>query len=183
MMEESVVRVVRRRAKWGCAPAYEALARAMDDDARRFPGYLSAGLIPPENPEGEYQLVERFRTETDMKRWHASAACLSWLEKIAAVAEGEPGYRLLHGLDVWFGPADVPVAKTPPRWRMTVLSWLAVFPTVVLLISFAAPLLKPFPFLLKTAVTTALGSLLMSYLVMPRLTRWLGWWLRSGNRC
>jgi hypothetical protein len=53
MTDPTVFRLVRRRAKPGCAPAYEALIRAMFDDARRFPGYPAANLIPPEQAGGE----------------------------------------------------------------------------------------------------------------------------------
>lgn len=178
MSDQNVFRVVRRRARPGCAPAYEALVRAMFEEARRFPGYLSAELIPPATAGGEYQIVQRFATPADLERWNASAERLDWMEKLSHVAEGEPEYRLLHGLDAWFGPAALPVAKPPPRWRLTLVSWLGIFPTVALLLSFVGPLLADLPFLLRTAAITALVAVLMSYVIMPRLTRWLGGWLR-----
>jgi antibiotic biosynthesis monooxygenase (ABM) superfamily enzyme len=178
LTDPTVFRIVRRRAKPGCAPAYEALIRAMFDDARRFPGYLAAELIPPEQEGGEYQIVQRFATEADLQRWNDSAERAAWHEKLSHVAEGDPEYRLLNGLDAWFAPAALPVAKPPPRWRLTVVSWLGIFPTVALLLAFVAPWLAPLPFLLRTAIITALVAVLMAYVIMPRLTRWLGGWLR-----
>ncbi len=178
IMTDTVFRVVRRRAKPGCAPAYEALIAAMFAEARAFPGYQAAELIPPATPGGEYQIVQRFATTADLERWNDSPERAAWMERLSAVAEGEPEYRLLHGLDVWFGPAAVPVAKPPVRWRMTLVSWFGIFPTVAALLTFVAPLLGEFPFLLRTAIITALVAVLMSYVIMPRLTRWLGWWLR-----
>jgi antibiotic biosynthesis monooxygenase (ABM) superfamily enzyme len=150
----------------------------MFDDARRFPGYLAAELIPPETEGGEYQIVQRFATAADLERWNDSTERAAWHEKLRHVAEGDPEYRLLHGLDAWFGPAALPVTRPPPRWRMTVVSWLGIFPTVALLLTFVSPLLAPLPFLLRTALFTALVAVAMAYLVMPRLTRWMGWWLR-----
>lgn len=178
MSATNVFRVVRRRAWPGCAPAYEALVRAMFDDARRFPGYLSAELIPPLSPEGEYQIVQRFATAGDLARWNDSPVRAEWMEKLHAVAEGEPEYRLLHGLEAWFAPAELPAARLPPRWKMVVVSWLGIFPLVALLLSLLAPLLQDLPFLPRVGVLTALVAILMSYVVMPRLTRWLGWWIR-----
>ena len=178
MREEAVFRLVRRRVKPGCVPAYEALVRAMFEEARRFPGYLSAELIPPESPGGEYQIIQRFATVADLDRWNASAERLSWMEKLAPVADGAPEYRLLHGLDAWFAPVALPVTKPPPRWRLTLLSWLGIFPTVALLLTFVAPVLDFLPGLLRTAVITALVAVLMAYLIMPRLTRWFAPWLR-----
>ncbi len=178
MTEKTIFRVVRRRAKPGCAPAYEALVRAMFDDARRFPGYLSAELIPPETPQGDYQIVQRFATEADLERWNRSPERAAWHERLRPVADGDPEYRLLHGLDAWFGPAAVPVATPPARWRMTVVSWLGIFPTVALLLTFVAPLLASLPSLLRIAIVTAIVAVLMSYVIMPRLTRLTGKWLR-----
>ena len=177
-MTEAVFRVVRRRAKAGCTRAYEELVRSMFEEATRFPGYLSADLIPPASPDGEYQLIQRFATEADLERWNKSAERATWLERLRPVAEGDPEYRLLTGLDAWFAPPAIPVSTPPPRWRMTVVSWLGIFPTVASLLFFISPLLAPLPFLLRTAIFTVMVALLMSYIVMPRLTRWMAWWLR-----
>jgi antibiotic biosynthesis monooxygenase (ABM) superfamily enzyme len=177
-MSKPVFRIVRRRAKPGCEVAYEALVRAMFAQASQFPGYQAAELIPPEVPGGEYQIVQRFATEADLERWNLSADRALWHERLRAVAEGDPEYRLLHGLDAWFAPTAIPAARSPAKWRMTLVSWLGIFPTVAVLLWFVAPLLAPLPFLLRTAIFTALVACLMSYLVMPRLTRWMAWWLQ-----
>ena len=177
-MSESIVRIVRRRAKPGCERAYEALIRGMFDEASRFPGMLANELIPPAEPGGDYQVIQRFASEADVERWNASPQRAAWLERLAPVADGEPEYRVLGGLDAWFAPTLLASSKPPPRWRMTVVSWMGIFPTVALLLHFVAPRLEPLPFLLRTAVFTALVALLMAYVVMPRLTRWMAWWLR-----
>jgi len=179
MDEKNVFRVVRRRAKPGCSEAYEALVRAMFEDARRFPGFLAAELTPPEAPGGEYQILQRFATEADLARWNDSQERAAWHERLSHVADGPPEYVLLHGLDAWFPPAAVPVAKPPVRWRMAVVSWLGIFPTVALLLAFVAPLLAGLPFLVRTAIITALVAFLMPYVIMPRLTRWTAGWLRK----
>lgn len=177
-MTDTVFRIVRRRAKPGCETAYEALIRGMFEDAARFPGYQSAELIPPAEPQGEYQIIQRFTTEENLAGWNASEIRAVWLERLAQVAEGDPEYRLLTGLDAWFAPTPLPSIRPPARWRMTVVSWLGIFPTVATLLWLVAPWLAPLPFLLRTAVFTALVAVAMSYLVMPRLTRWMKGWLR-----
>lgn len=178
-MNQQVFRVVRRRAKPGYEKAYEALIQGMFQDASSFPGYLSAALIPPEAPGGEYQIVQRFATEQDLDRWNASQERATWNERLRAVAEGNPEYRLLTGLEAWFGPATIPASSPPPRWRMTVVSWVGIFPTVAVLLWFVAPLLAPLPFLIRTALFTALVAIAMSYIVMPRVSRWMAWWLKK----
>ena len=176
-MTDTLVRVVRRKAKTGCEEAYEALIRAMFTDASQFPGYLSAQLVPPETPGGEYQIIQRFATDSDLERWNDSPQRALWQERLRPVAEGDPEYRLLTGLDAWFAPTTIPASSPPPKWKMTVVSWLGIFPTVSLMLWLVAPLLASWPFLIRSAVFTALVALAMSYLVMPRLSRWMSWWL------
>jgi antibiotic biosynthesis monooxygenase (ABM) superfamily enzyme len=180
MSRETVFRIVRRRPRRHCEAAYEALVAAMFEDARRFPGYLSAEMIPPEQAGGEYQIVQRFASAADLDRWQASPERAGWMEKLAQVADGPPEYRLLHGLDAWFAPTVVPAHRPPPRWRLTLVSWMGIFPTVSLLLAFLAPHLEFLPFLPRVALITALVAVLMSYLIMPRLTRWLAWWLKKA---
>ncbi len=178
MSDSPVFRIVRRRAKPGCERAYEELIQAMFADAKKFPGYLAAELIPPADLGGEYQIIQRFANEADLERWNNSAQRVEWHERLRPVAEGDPEYRLLNGLDAWFAPTALLAHKPPPRWRMTVVSWMGIFPTVAFLLAFVAPLLAPLPFLLRTALLTAMVAGLMSYVIMPRLTRWMAWWLR-----
>jgi antibiotic biosynthesis monooxygenase (ABM) superfamily enzyme len=177
-MTEAVFRVVRRRAKPGCALAYEELIRAMFAAASHFPGYLAAELIPPATPDAEYQIIQRFASADDLERWNRSEERATWLERLQTVAHGAPEYRLLTGLDAWFAPPAVPIATPPKRWRMTVVSWLGIFPTVTALLVLFSPLIAPLPFPLRTALFTMLVAVLMSYIVMPRLTSWMAWWLR-----
>lgn len=178
-MTETVFRVVQRRAKPGCEKAYEALIGAMFEEAKKFPGYLSAELIPPAMNGGEYQIIQRFATEQDMERWSTSEQRATWHERLLAVADGDPEYRLLTGLEAWFGPGITPAKAPPPKWRMTLVSWMGIFPTVTLLLWLVSPLLASLPFLLRTALFTALVAIAMSYLVMPRLSRWMAWWLHK----
>lgn len=173
----TVVRIARRRALPGCGEAYEALVRAMIEDARHFPGFVAGSLFPPSEAGGEYQVVFRFTTEEDIGCWDRSAERKAWHERLRAVAEGDPDYQMLTGLEAWFAPAVIPVAVRPPRWRMTLVSWMGIFPTVSLLLAFVAPWLAPLPFLPRTAIFTALVAILMSYVVMPRLSVRMAWFM------
>lgn len=180
MSESAVMRIARRRARPGCGAAYEALVRGMFEDAKALPGFMGAELIPPPRPEDEYQVVLKFATEAQMAVWDDSPARRAWHERLATVAEGAPEYRLLTGLEAWFVPPAIPGQKTPSRARMALVSWLGIFPTVALLQILVAPLLERLPFVLRIGVFTALVVVVMTWLVMPRLTRWLRPWLTRG---
>lgn len=172
-----VMRIARRRAKSGCDQAYVALVQAMFADARQLPGFLGAELIPPTEDGGDYQVVFRFATQADMDRWDRSPQRALWHRHLHTVAEGDPEYRLLSGLEAWFALPLVATGHPPRRWKMALLTWLGIFPTVSLLLAFVAPHLAALPFLLRTAVITALVVLIMTWGVMPRLVPRFQHWL------
>ncbi len=176
----SVTRVALRRALPHCEAAYEALLRGMFADMKTFPGFLSADVIPPPSPGGEYQIVTKFAAAGDLERWDSAETHLDWLRRLDTVAEGAPAYRVITGLEAWFAPEVVPASLNPPRWRMTLATWLGIFPTASFFIYFVAPWLGWMPFLPRTAVITGLIAVAMSYIVMPRLSRWLKPWLTRG---
>lgn len=166
-----VTRIARRRALPGCEAAYEAMLREMLARMRSFKGFQGGEMIPPEAPGEPYLLVVRFASEAELQAWDSSDARLVLLQRMQAVAEGEPEFRKLSGLEAWFAPAVVPASMHPPRSRMAVVTWLGIFPTVSLVLWFVAPWLANVPFLLRTAALTALIVVIMTWLVMPRLTR------------
>lgn len=177
-----ISRVVRRRAKPGCDKAYEDLVRAMLERASHFPGALSAAVIPPRAEGGEFQIIQRFASTADLERWQSSDDSALWHERLAAVAEDDPDYHLLTGLEVWFAPKLVPTGAKPLRWRMAVVTWTAIFPLASLSLWGLAPLVAPLPYLGRMAIITAVVVAAMTYVVMPRLSRWLAWWVAPKEK-
>tara|TARA_R110002094_G_scaffold191559_3_gene165922 strand:+ start:3204 stop:3413 length:210 start_codon:yes stop_codon:yes gene_type:complete len=60
---------------------------------------------------------------------------------------------------------------------MTIVSWLALYPAVTLVFVLFGDLLAQIPLLLRTMAVTIVVMLLMSYVLMPRMTRWFAFWL------
>ncbi len=168
-----VRRIAHRRAKPNCGAAYEALLRGMFDEMQSFTGFLGAEIVPPATPDGEYQVIVRWASKAALAAWDASPAHILWIQRLGEVAEGDPEYRLLTGLEAWFALPAIPSNMQPSRLKMAVVSWLGIFPTVALLQATIAPLLADWPFLLRIAAFTALMVFVMTWLVMPWLTRLL----------
>ncbi|THF61846.1 antibiotic biosynthesis monooxygenase [Pseudothauera nasutitermitis] len=176
-----LTRIARRRAIPGREAEYEARVREMFAAMRNRAGFLGADLLPPEQAGGDYQIVVRFASEAALQAWDESPERAHSHARLREVAEGEPEFRRLSGLEAWFAPAVVPATMHPPRARMAVVTWLGIFPTVSLVLWLVAPLLQALPFLLRTALLTALIVAVMTWVVMPRLTRLLHGWL-AGRR-
>lgn len=168
-----VTRIARRRALPGREAEYEAVIRDMFERMRKSPGFRGAEMIPPEQPGGEYQVIVNFSSENDLMVWDESSARAEIHRRASAVAEAQPEYRRLSGLEAWFAQPVVPASMHPPRVRMAVVTWLGIFPTVsfYLLLIQLWPGFVEQPFLPRTAVFTALIVATMTWGVMPRLTR------------
>lgn len=74
------------------------------------------------------------------------------------------------------------MTTTPPprpnRHKLALLTWVGIYPTITLVLSFMLPVLLPrFPLPVVTLIVTAIVVPLMTYLVMPTLLRRFGPWL------
>lgn len=174
-----VTRIARRHARPGHESRYEALIREMFGKMRAFHGFMGADMIPPEQPGGCYQVVVNFASEADLQRWDESSVRAEMHRRIREVAEDDPDYRRLSGLEAWFAGTVVPASMHPPRFRMAVVTWMGIFPVVsfyLWLVSLWPGFLEQ-PFLPRTAVFTAVIVVTMTWVVMPRLTKVMRGWL------
>lgn len=72
------------------------------------------------------------------------------------------------------------MTKSPAKWKMAVLVWVAIYPTLTILFALFGDLfaqIAPMP--LQTLVTTLLVVPLMVFLIMPFLQRLLTDWLNK----
>jgi uncharacterized protein len=90
-------------------------------------------------------------------------------------------WRHLSGLEFWFTPPPGAVVPQPSRERMVLLLIGVVFCMVLgigALVSWGAALLPwAVPYPVRLLATIMLEVPLLTYLVMPRLTRYLAHWI------
>ncbi len=92
------------------------------------------------------------------------------------------------GIEGWFDEAatrdirDLRLAPAaPPRYKQAVVIWLAFFP-LSLLTSWLFGKFEPdLPIVERVFLTTVVMTPIMTYVVLPRMTRALGWWLSGGT--
>ncbi|MCX7218852.1 MAG: hypothetical protein NTY70_07895 [Burkholderiales bacterium] len=66
----------------------------------------------------------------------------------------------------------------PPVWKLWLLRWLGLYPTLMLLYLALGPFISHWPIPVRVFLMSGLGTWSLSFLVMPRLTRWCAGWLR-----
>lgn len=175
----AVTVLVSRRVKPGYEAAFVRAADAMAEAAHRFPGHLGGQMVHPEGEVDEddtqrnlFHTVFAFDTPEHLQAWQNSPEPAARLQAIAPHTLSSTRLREVSGLGHWFTPAGGVAHQPPPRWKVAVVTWLGIVPTVYFLFLTVAPLLVNWPLLPRVMVLTLLVVVLMTW-VAPRLTTWL----------
>ena len=126
-----------------------------------------------------YHVVFAFDTEAHLAAWQSSPERAHWLQQVMPHTVGTQQLHRVSGLDYWFAAPHSTTRAAPPRWKVATVTWLGIFPTVLLLFMTVAPLLADWHLVPRVVVITLLVVLIMTWVVAPRLTRWLHPWLHA----
>ena len=177
-----VTTTVTRRVKPGHETAYEDFLEGIITAARRYPGHLGVEVFRPDRPGGEYRTVYRFDTAEHLHGWLDSEEHAKWLERAEPHAAGGMRTQFVTGLESWFTLPAEPGAPPPPPYKMALLTWITIFPLITAIVVATGPLLEGLPPAAKLGITTGLTVPLMTWVVMPRVTRLLRGWLYPDHR-
>jgi antibiotic biosynthesis monooxygenase (ABM) superfamily enzyme len=178
-----VTATVTRRVKPGHEDAYEEFLAGISGAAKAFPGYLGEEVFRPDGgPGGEYRIVYRFDSPAHLSGWLDSEERAAWLQRAEPHAAGPMRTQFLTGLESWFTLPRQPGTPPPPPYKMAVLTWATIFPLITLVVVVSAPLIGRLPLVPRLAVTTLVTVSLMTWVVMPRVTRLMRGWLYPGHR-
>ena len=177
-----VTATVTRRVKPGHEAAYEEFLAGISGAAKAFPGYLGEEVFrPASGGGGEYRIIYRFDSPAHLRSWLDSAERAAWLARAEPHVAGPMRAEFLTGLESWFTLPAQPGAAAPPPYKMALVTWVTIFPLITLVVVASAPLLRRLPLVPRLAVTTLVTVSLMTWVVMPRVTRLLRRWLYPGR--
>lgn len=179
--EGPITTTVMRRVKPGHEQAYEEVLEGFIAAASRFPGYLGVEVFRPDSPDGDYRTVYRFDSADHLRGWLDSDERADWLARAEPHAAGRMRTQFLTGLEGWFTLPAEPGAAPPP-WKMTLITWAAIFPLITAIVVVFGHTLQSLPLVPRLGVTTAIAVPLMTWVVMPRVTRLLQGWLYPVRR-
>lgn len=165
--------------------------------ARGFEGSLGGGMLRLGEHENVMQVVYRFRDENTLERWEHSPERREWLRHGEALVSTVRVQRRT-GIEGWFdGPGlaqqldvrtgavrTIGVRSAPRRWKQSCAIAIGMYP-MNLLTAWAASLLpwwEQVPLAVRSAAVVAVLAPLMTFLMMPVVTRLLRGWLRRDAR-
>jgi antibiotic biosynthesis monooxygenase (ABM) superfamily enzyme len=176
--QNAVVSVIRHDVRPGHAQAYEAWTREVLPIAEGFPGHQGVAIIRPGAGASTYTIVLHFDTLPHLKDWLESDVRLRLLQKVDAHLT-EPGrVEITPGLEFWLSP---PGAKHARPYKQFLLVLAVIYPMSLLMNTLLIPLLgsaTDLPALaLRNLINAVIVIALMTWVVMPRLTRRVAGWL------
>ncbi|ABI57795.1 hypothetical protein ACN2MM_13040 [Alkalilimnicola ehrlichii MLHE-1] len=139
-----------------------------------------------------YRLLLRLKGEESLERLRRSALFQRWDDLAGAVAirwgcwqlwspslvDGMPTKVSTTASTCGRRPSAAATRAEPPRYKMALLVWLALFPLLWLIFSLAGGWLMALPLPVRLLVVTGVVVPVMSYLLLPLLTRAFAGWLQ-----
>jgi uncharacterized protein len=176
-MDEPIHIAIVLRARKSHVAEFE---RAFADFARRSlaePGARGVQCLypPPGSDAADYGIMRSFADASERDAFYDSPPFKGWLTLIEPMVEGKSTRRQLSGLEAWFRDGGEP---TPPRWKIALLTWPAVWFSSTLMRGILAPALGPnVPQFVAAGFITAGVVVILTWVVMPFLVRVARPWL------
>jgi uncharacterized protein len=171
---EPVTVVVKRRVRAGHEGAYESWLARLVQDASALPGYLGTNIHrPPAGGGNEYTSVFRFDSVESLRVFEESDLRRRALGEVIDHVEADATWEKLTGLEFWFTPPAGTVVPQPSRFRMALVMIAIVYGLVLSIGKLVALALGDAPMAARLLVTIAIEIFLMTYVLMPRITRLL----------
>ncbi|MEV5808512.1 antibiotic biosynthesis monooxygenase [Streptomyces parvulus] len=160
---------------------FERRAHGLEGAAAAFPGHLGVTWLRPEGDGHRYHAVVRFADTRSLDRWMTSPERAAWQDRVQEY--GRPAHAALTttGLETWFNVPGAP-ARPPARWKMSLVTILAVYPFALLYDGLVAEFFHAWPLAARTLVFPIVLAPLLTYAVMPLLSRVLRAWLYRHSR-
>ncbi|MEU9187471.1 antibiotic biosynthesis monooxygenase [Streptomyces sp. NPDC048484] len=173
---EPVTSVFTWQVRPGREAEFEEWTQGVADCVTRFPGSEGVSWLRPE-PGLRFHAVLRFSDPQRLTDWLTSPERAEWHARIEGIAtEVRAERQSTTGMESWFRLPGTAV-KPPPRWKMVVVTFLGAYPMAFLIQWLMAPQMAAWPLPLRAAVFPMVLVPMLTYVIMPGLSRLLRLWL------
>jgi antibiotic biosynthesis monooxygenase (ABM) superfamily enzyme len=175
--EEQVAVVVSHRVRPEDEADFLEWQQRVTSAEREFPGFRGSELFRPQaGIQDDWAVVYRFDSAEHLDAW------LNSNEREKLLAEGAKFRdfelrRITAPFGNWFASADDPTAPPPPSWKSALAVLIGLYPTVVLLTLATAALWSEADLWADLLVGNIVSTILLTWLVMPFVTRAMSFWL------
>lgn len=147
-----------------------------------YPGYLATEFFEPHGKlQDEWVDIVRYDSLAALTNWMESKERQNLLRELESIVESMHAHQVT-GLEGWFGVNQGPTAagSGPPSWKQAVTVLFALYPTVMVL-NYPNPLMRDLSLPVQMLISNILSVGLLTWLVMPKLTQFLSFWLAAAS--
>jgi len=182
-MNEPIHIAVIRTAKPGREAEFERALHEFVQRSLTLPGQQGVHIIRPAPGTGsrEYGIIRKFANRDALTAFHESPEYRAWTEAVVHLTEGSARTEELCGLESWFTMPGAPL-RALPKWKMALATYLGVLAVVMSLALTLGRVIQSWNFILNNIVFNACVVVLLTWVVMPVITRILHSWLYAEER-
>jgi antibiotic biosynthesis monooxygenase (ABM) superfamily enzyme len=104
------------------------------------------------------------------------------MHEVIDYLEADPIWNKFTGLEYWFTPPKGTIIPQPSRFRMALVMIAVVFGLVLTIGQLVSMVAANVPYYLRLFVTLCIDIFLLTYVVMPRITRLLAKWIYPSTK-
>ena len=177
-MKKQFTIVVSHFLKKGAEEAFETALKNVIQKASTYEGHEGIQIIRPSNTSTqEYILIIRFDTEANYKVWANSETRNAWFEELKSYTYKESDIRYEEGIEFWFSMPETKASLPPKKWKMALLTWMVIYPSVLTLSTLAGIYLSVLPLYIRMLLVSITLVSLMTYVIMPKITTVFAAWI------
>jgi len=178
--DESVTVLVNREIPRSAEKQFTKTLGELLQDFDRFPGTSGSMVFRRETgADVEFSILQRFAKSSDHEAWLKSSQFPAWVSEIAPATPSRDHIHRYSGMESFFVSARAPDA--PPRWKMALILMIAVYPMSLVVSHWFAPLLSKMSLFTGSLLTSVIMVLVMTYVLVPILTRIFQGWLNPSK--
>jgi uncharacterized protein len=183
--EEPVTVVISRLVRPGREDDYGRWVHEVGQVLAGFDGAEGYAVLPPgvHHTGPEWILVLRFRDPDALHRWRRSPVRRGWIAQLDDLTIDPGAWEEQTGLETWFTLTDRPTPTgPPPRWKQAVLTTLGLVPLLLVADLVLGGVTAGWSGWVRTVLVTPVLVALMTWAIMPTITRASYRWLYPGAR-
>lgn len=174
--DHPVTAVVSKRVPEASLDAYRRAQAELDQAMRSFPGFVrSQTSEPTPGAQDNHVTLFTFDSRENLDRWLRSDERRAALAGLDELIDGKFTLSVMSGFGGWFPAGERPT----PRWKQAITVLIALFPTLIVLRWVQNAIAPDAPWLPALFISNVVSISILTWILMPLVTRVLAPWLRS----
>lgn len=175
--ETSEARIVSSyRLVDGAEGEHLLIHKRMLDALSSFPGFIEREILDAvEGVQDDTVVILTFASSEDLRRWLDSPERAAILEDLDRITEGRLTTNVVGGFAGWFPARGEQAVK---KWKQALVILMALFPVSLVATLLRNQLAPDLPVVPSVLIANVVGIVILTWFLMPPLTRALDGWLR-----